>query len=1104
MLFIVFVPYAMFPLSLGWCITIGILTFLAHMIANMVQIHTKPDVVVANCQKYACALRILGGNALLHVAVNFAGLYAKSFVECEQREVFLETRKSKTAYEKTRKESNRQWHLIQSVIPDFLAKKISTHLCEEEGDVQNLLDVVTYQRHDVSILFADIKGFTEMSSKCSAQELVELLNELFARFDKLASENNCLRIKLLGDCYFCVSGLLQKYEHHAHSCVNLGLLMIHAIRKIRLQRKEIAMNLDMRIGIHSGQVLCGVLGQLKWQLDLWSRDVILANRIESSGMPGRVHISSSTFEYLKGAFKVEPGDGGARDPYLQAHLPATYFISVLEQPQRIKKTSVRRLENGSETCRKVNQSNLLAVPAPPRPNYKALRRLRRGFEDEDWKPEMPFENYYHGDRRESEIKGRTDVEAVDEEEKLNQLIEACRRHMNAWSLRFNRPALESSFSVLDEETFKSNVMSCLVLWLFVVAVQIVAHYNCRNLMIVLTVMTIPLVLCFLLVMVQEFPYLHRHLVASSAKINSTRILRVMHICFFIFVMSLSSTLKLYICPLSSSHPAVTNNTNSTNFTLHNSTLSDGDNDTDECYRPEYVVFTWVLCLVALTSVLKLYYLIKTLLATINVIMYCILLVHFYMYNDIEDTVLLSAQMLVLICGFLIVVVVHARQVEVISRLDFMWKRQAKTDLERMEFAQNMHKQLLGHILPDHVVEHFLSKDWHPDKLYCQQHDEVGVMFASLSDVYMLFETGDAFKGLRAINRIILIFDNLLLETKYKCIEKIKTISGTYMVASGLDPRFKSGKNDRNHLYALVDFASTIIEALNALPTYKFKVRIGISCGPLVGGVIGARKPVYDIWGNTVNEASRMESTGDFNLIQVPSHTRQLLKDQFILKLRGEVQVKGKGLMETWWVPSGQYWTPDPDYKKKLAAARHEMTIRHLQMSGHLMDNEIDRVPQERRKFIDIARRIVSRAFLRSAHRTNSVSKRLILDPEDRWHKSNLLPPDPSDDDAEETPLHPFASLLYSVQRTNQHIHTHPLYTSNEFLAEAVDSPQRKQPNGTNLPHNDDRVSAKEHGLVVPPPPPPLPNTHGASTSAESVVSNPPPPPPLPHHGRPRN
>ncbi|PZC77649.1 hypothetical protein B5X24_HaOG203093 [Helicoverpa armigera] len=240
MLFIVFVPYAMFPLSLGWCITIGILTFLAHMIANMVQIHTKPDVVVANCQKYACALRILGGNALLHVAVNFAGLYAKSFVECEQREVFLETRKSKTAYETTRKESNRQWHLIQSVIPDFLAKKISTHLCEEEGDVQNLLDVVTYQRHDVSILFADIKGFTEMSSKCSAQELVELLNELFARFDKLASENNCLRIKLLGDCYFCVSGLLQKYEHHAHSCVNLGLLMIHAIRKIRLQRKEIA------------------------------------------------------------------------------------------------------------------------------------------------------------------------------------------------------------------------------------------------------------------------------------------------------------------------------------------------------------------------------------------------------------------------------------------------------------------------------------------------------------------------------------------------------------------------------------------------------------------------------------------------------------------------------------------------------------------------------------------------------------------------------------------------------------------------------------------------------------------------------------------------
>lgn len=80
-----------------------------------------------------------------------------------------------------------------------------------------------------SILFADICGFTSLASQCSAQELVKMLNELFARFDKLAAENNCLRIKILGDCYYCVSGLPEARPDHSHCCVAMGLDMIEAI-----------------------------------------------------------------------------------------------------------------------------------------------------------------------------------------------------------------------------------------------------------------------------------------------------------------------------------------------------------------------------------------------------------------------------------------------------------------------------------------------------------------------------------------------------------------------------------------------------------------------------------------------------------------------------------------------------------------------------------------------------------------------------------------------------------------------------------------------------------------------------------------------------------
>lgn len=80
-----------------------------------------------------------------------------------------------------------------------------------------------------SILFADICGFTLLASQCTAQELVQLLNELFARFDNLAAENHCLRIKILGDCYYCVSGLPEPRVDHAHCCVEMGLDMIDAI-----------------------------------------------------------------------------------------------------------------------------------------------------------------------------------------------------------------------------------------------------------------------------------------------------------------------------------------------------------------------------------------------------------------------------------------------------------------------------------------------------------------------------------------------------------------------------------------------------------------------------------------------------------------------------------------------------------------------------------------------------------------------------------------------------------------------------------------------------------------------------------------------------------
>lgn len=138
------------------------------------------------------------------------------------------------------------------------------------------------ETHDnVSILYADVVNFTNITTRLPVRTLVETLHELFVKFDEASEEFNVLRIKFLGDCYYCVSGLPIKCEDHARNCVDLGLRMISDIRYVKNKRN---LNIDMRIGIHSGTVIGGVIGALKWQYDVWSTDVLIANRLESTGV----------------------------------------------------------------------------------------------------------------------------------------------------------------------------------------------------------------------------------------------------------------------------------------------------------------------------------------------------------------------------------------------------------------------------------------------------------------------------------------------------------------------------------------------------------------------------------------------------------------------------------------------------------------------------------------------------------------------------------------------------------------------------------------------------------------------------------------------------
>ncbi len=148
----------------------------------------------------------------------------------------------------------------------------------------------------VSVLFADIVGFTTMSAHKPPEELVSLLNELFSLFDKLAEKHGLEKIKTIGDAYMVVAGIPQPMADSAIAIAHMALDMIEAVKPY---------DLGIRVGIHTGTVVAGVIGKKKFIYDLWGDTVNTASRMESHGVPDRVHVSSSTFAMLRGVFELE-------------------------------------------------------------------------------------------------------------------------------------------------------------------------------------------------------------------------------------------------------------------------------------------------------------------------------------------------------------------------------------------------------------------------------------------------------------------------------------------------------------------------------------------------------------------------------------------------------------------------------------------------------------------------------------------------------------------------------------------------------------------------------------------------------------------------------
>jgi class 3 adenylate cyclase len=217
-------------------------------------------------------------------------------------------------------ELQKKFEASERLLQNILPQKIASRLKSGEQPIADMHRCLT-------ILFTDFVGFTKRSSNMQAAEIVDFLNEVFLEFDTVTELLELEKIKTIGDAYFMAGGLDPRMTDHAMRVVEAAFLFFESLRDYNIRHPNTNL-LQMRLGIHTGPAVAGVIGTKKVAYDLWGESVEIANAMESTGVPGHIHISEDTAKHVEGFYKMEPrGELPREKEHIPDCMPATFLIT---------------------------------------------------------------------------------------------------------------------------------------------------------------------------------------------------------------------------------------------------------------------------------------------------------------------------------------------------------------------------------------------------------------------------------------------------------------------------------------------------------------------------------------------------------------------------------------------------------------------------------------------------------------------------------------------------------------------------------------------------------------------------------------------------------